>query len=367
MASRKRIWWGLLVVGLVGVNVWYRTRSHVEQRVHRGETMGSTFSVTWTEVASHPDVPGEVNALLAHLTDLMSTYDPKSQLSEFNRNASTDWVDVAPELAEVGAIAERASALSNGTFDITVKPLVALWGFGPDGARAAPTEAELSAAASHVGFRLLEVRQSPPALRKQHPELQVDLNGIAPGYAVDQIAALLARHGIRDYLIDVGGELRAAGHKPDRGKWRVAIEVPDTATAAVTSPTTTQVGATQVGAPQSSVGSASPTQVPDSVYDLEDTALATSGDYRNYYERDGKRLSHTIDPRTRRPIDHTLASVTVLAPTAAQADALATVLNVLGPDDAVTFANQHQLSALLLVRVAPQTFERRQTGWFVGK
>lgn len=327
---------GLLAV-LAAVNVWYLTRRSGEVRVYAGRTMGATFSVTWVETEPHLELPREVDALLDRLTHLTSTYEPNSQLSEFNHTESTAWFPVEPEVAEVVAIARRVSELSEGVFDVTVKPLVAAWGFGPDGVNVPPNEAALKGAAARVGFRRLEVRLSPPALRKQIPTLEVDLNGIVPGYAVDRIASLLEQHEVRDYLIDVGGELRAAGRKPDAA-WQVAIETPDSAT-----------------------------RVADSVYPLEDTALATSGDYRNYYERDGKRVSHTIDPRTLSPIQHHLASVTVLAATGAEADALATVLNVLGPDAGHVFAEKHSLATLMLVRVAPGVFERRQTGWFVGK
>jgi thiamine biosynthesis lipoprotein len=329
----------LVMVALVlaAVNVWYLTRDTSRVRVHRGETMGATFSVTWVESELGPDVPREVDELLRHLTQLTSTYDAKSQVSEFNRSQSTEWFAVAPEVAEVVSIARRVSELSDGVFDITVKPLVAAWGFGPDAQRDPPTEEALNAAASLVGFRRLEVQLEPPALRKRVAGLQVDLNGIVPGYAVDRLASLLARHGISNYLIEVGGELRAAGRKLDMD-WQVAIESPD-----------------------------SKDQLADSVYPLRNTALATSGDYRNYYERDGKRLSHTIDPRTRRPIEHALASVTVLAPTCAEADALTKVVSVLGPDAGRDFAEKHGLATSMLVRISPGVFERRQTGWFVGK
>lgn len=338
MVKRRSIFVAVVLLALLGVNYWYRGKPRGELRSHSGETMGSTFSVTWVENEPHPDVPEAVSALLGRITELMSTYDPKSQLSNFNRLANTEWFDVAPEVAEVLTEAQTVSDLSGGAFDVTVKPLVTAWGFGPGGAKTPPTDAQLYEATSLVGFRRLEVRQSPPALRKQIPGLQVDVNGIAPGYAVDKIAALLKVRGITNYLIDVGGELGISGEKAPGTKWKVAIEAPD-----------------------------SETRVADSVYELENTALATSGDYRNYYEREGKRISHTIDPRTSRPIEHNLASVTVLARTSAQADALATAVNVLGPEEGLAFASREHLSVLMLVRTASGTFERRRTGWFVSR
>lgn len=327
-----------LAASLIALNYWFYTREVRTAREHRGQTMGSTFSVTWVETEPHPDLPRRVDELLSRLTHLTSTYEEQSQVSQFNRAQVTSWVNVDADVATVVAIAQSTSELSDGAFDITVKPLVALWGFGPDAENHVPTAAALDAAAASVGFRRLEVRQSPPSLKKNVPELEIDLNGIVPGFAADKIAELFERAGVRDYLIDVGGELRAAGAKDSGEVWTLAIETPDSAERAA-----------------------------DSVYELTDVALATSGDYRNYYERDGKRLSHTIDPRTRRPIEHHLASVTVLAPTAAQADALATALNVLGPDAGLELARKHSLSVLMLVRAAPGTFERRASGYFAER
>jgi FAD:protein FMN transferase len=316
--------------------VWFcALRGRGELRSHRGTTMGSTFAVTWVESEAHPTIAQEVDELLAQITRLMSTYESDSQLSAFNRSTSTEWFEVAPSLAEVVTIAQSVSELSNGVFDITVKPLVAAWGFGPSGSPVPPTEAEFSNLAKLIGFQRLSVRLNPPALRKQAPEVQVDLNAIAPGYAVDQIAKLLVARGINDYLIDVGGELRASGRKSKNSQWQVAIELPD-----------------------------GKGQLFDASFDLEDMALATSGDYRNYIERDGKRLSHTLDPRTMRPIEHRLASVTVLAPTAAQADAWATALNVWGPDEGLRRAARNDWSVLMLVRTDDGGFEQRKNGHF---
>lgn len=328
----------LLAAVLIAINYWFYTREVRTVREHRGQTMGSTFAVTWVETAPHPELPQRVDELLTRLTGLTSTYDAQSQVSQFNRARVTSWVNVDADVAEVVALAQGISELSGGAFDITVKRLVALWGFGPGAEKNVPTEAALEAAAATVGFRHLEVQHTPPALRKTVPELEIDLNGIVPGYAADKIAELLEGLGVRDYLIDVGGELRVAGNKQAGRTWTAAIEMPD-----------------------------SPERVADSVFELTNTALATSGDYRNYYERDGTRISHTLDPRTHRPIEHRLASVTVLAPTAAQADALATALNVLGPDAGFELAQRHGLSVLMLVRSGPATFERLTSGYFAER
>lgn len=335
LAMRKYTLPLFVAVLVVASAAWYLTRSEARVQSYRGSTMGSTFAVTWVETQPHPSVAVEVDRMLARITQLMSTYDATSELSAFNRSTGTEWFAVAPELAEVVTIALRTSDLCDGVFDVTVNPLVAAWGFGPKASPTPPSDAELERIAEVVGYRLLSARIDPPALKKQVPGVQVDLNGIAPGYAVDQIAKQLVALGINDYLIDVGGELRAAGKKAASTPWRVAVEVPDTHT-----------------------------QPLDGAFALQDTALATSGDYRNYIERDGKRLAHTIDPRTRRPLEHHLASVTVLAPTAAEADALATALNVWGPDEGLKRAARHEWSVLMVVRTSGGAFEQRKTGLF---
>lgn len=337
--SRKLLLVVLVGLGLIGGSYWYSTRGRRgEIQVHQGQTMGSTFSVSWVDSKPHPDVPVEIDRVLQRVIDLMSTYDSDSELSRFNRSDSTDWFPVAPELVEVVTIAREISYESHGAFDVTVKPLVQAWGFGPNGASSPPTDAELHAASRRFGYWRLELRDNPPALRKQIPGLELDLNAIAPGYAVDRIAQALEARGITNYLVDVGGEIRVSGEKGGGAKWRIAVEMPDR-----------------------------DARTAESVYEFQNTAIATSGDYRNYYERDGKRVSHTIDPRKGRPIDHNLASVTVLSSSAARADALATALSVLGPDEAYALASRTHLSVLLLVRTAPGTFEHRRTGWFIGK
>lgn len=327
------------LLALLGIAYPNQSRSSSPARwpleMHSGKTMGSTFAVTWRSATRHADIPHAVDASLTRINHLMSTYDPRSELSRFNQNRGTDWFSVSQETAEVVSLSQEISELSAGGFDVTVKPLVASWGFGAGASKSVPNEQELDALRARVGYEKLAVRLTPPALRKSHPELEVDLSAIAPGYAVDKIVELLERVGIVDYLVDVGGELRMAGQKAPGVRWRVGIEMPD---------------AVERKAAAS--------------YELDTTALATSGDYRNYYELNGKRISHTIDPRTRHPIEHNLASITVLAPTAARADALATALNVLGPIRGFELAVQNGLSVFLLIRSSDGSFEHRATGLF---
>ena len=214
------------------------------------------------------------------------------------------------------------SAATNGAFDVTVGPLVNLWGFGPDGQVTEPPGAELIAVRLQaIGHELLHTDCSMPALRKDVPDIYVDLSAFAKGYGVDKLAALLDAADIHNYLVEIGGELRVRGTNASGNNWGIAIESPGKAGMAV-----------------------------HTVVSVTNTAVATSGDYRNYFEHDGRMYSHTIDPRTGYPVAHDAASVTVLAATAAFADAMATALLVMGPDDGIAYAEREGIAAVFLVR-----------------
>jgi thiamine biosynthesis lipoprotein len=289
----------------------------------RGETMGTTYSVQIVPPGDGPNtgrLSAQIDAVLEQVNARMSTYRPNSELSRFNATSSTDWFPVSAELAHVVRVARLVSEESAGAFDITVGPLVNLWGFGPGPARETPpTDAAIAEARARVGWQQLAVRDEPPALRKQRPDLYVDLSAIAKGYAVDRLAALIEGAGIQDYLVEVGGELRGRGRN-GRGKpWQIAIERPEVDERTVFR-----------------------------IVTLQDSGMATSGDYRNFFEVDGKRYSHTIDPAAGRPVTHQLASVTVLDDSAMFADAWATALLVLGPERGIAVANQLELAALFI-------------------
>lgn len=292
----------------------------------RGHTMGTSYSV---QIAPPPAV-GEREALqraitaeLARINAEMSTYDPASDLSRFNQADGTDWFPVPAELARVVTEAQRVSRLSDGAFDVTVGRLVNLWGFGPEHPpQRVPTPADIAKTLAETGYEKLAVRAEPPALRKTVPGVYVDLSAIAKGYAVDRLATVLSAHGYRNYLVEVGGELRAAGRHPER-PWRVAIERPESSTRAVFR-----------------------------VIELNDIAMATSGDYRNFFEQDGTLYSHTIDPHTGYPVDHLLASVSVLDASGMRADALATALLVLGPEAGLALAEEQGIAAFFIERLA---------------
>jgi thiamine biosynthesis lipoprotein len=294
-----------------------------------GPTMGTAYAVKLHDATAEVDAAAlklEIDALLERINDQMSTWRPDSELSRFNSNGGTDWFPVSAATAYVIEAAEGISVLSNGAFDVTVGPVVNLWGFGPDRNKAdPPSQEQIEKAMERVGYRQLAVRASPAALRKQRPDLYVDLSAIAKGFAVDEVSRLLDERNIQSYLVEIGGELRARGSKPDGSPWKVAIEQPLSSERSV-----------------------------QSIVSLGDHAIATSGDYRNYMEKDGKRYSHTINPRTGRPIAHGLASVSVITASAMRADALATAIMVMGPLEGYRLAIREALAVQLIIRSGDQ-------------
>jgi thiamine biosynthesis lipoprotein len=299
----------------------------------QGATMGTSYTVKLVELAGELEPAGiqaQIDVILENINRQMSTYLDDSELSRFNRSASTDWTDVSPQLAEVLEQAQQLSALTNGAFDVTVGPLVNAWGFGPaPGEDEMPAEQTIREAMSRVGYQALQVRRSPSAVRKDRPDLYVDLSAIAKGYAVDAVAGYLQALGVDDYMVEIGGEIRARGRNARDTLWRIAIETPS-----------------------------SGSRVLHTVIELDDVGIATSGDYRNYFEQAGRRYSHTIDPATGRPVTHGLASVTVADPSTMRADALATALMVLGPEAGYRFAEQHGLAAFFIVKGEDGFYDR---------
>ena len=299
-----------------------------------GSTMGTTFSV----VVAGADLDRAVlarlqltiDAELERVNDQMSTYRPDSELSRFNAGPTSPAVPVSPELCAVVRDAKAVSAASGGAFDVTVGPLVDAWGFGPgSGAgleqRRELTDNQIAILRDVVGDAKLSVDCEASTLGKSVAGLRVDLSAIAKGHGCDRVAAKLDEAGLRDYMVEIGGEVRVRGQNPEGEAWRVGVE----------RPTADAAGARAVQA----------------ILRVRDVSVATSGDYRNYWERDGVRYSHTIDPRTGRPIQHRLASATVIdARSAALADAWATALNVLGPDEGLALADDLGLAAYFLVR-----------------
>lgn len=302
-----------------------------------GQTMGTVYAI---RAVVSPDQPNqllalqdEIDAALVEINRQMSTYDPRSELSAVNQAPAGQWVTVSAELVQLLETARQISDQTQGAFDVTVGPVVNLWHFGPDKERKEfPTDEEIAAALKLVGYQQLETQVDPPAVRKPHDATYVDLSAIAKGYGVDEICRLLEEHGLRQYMVEIGGEVRTAGRKPNGQPWNIAIETPSDEGRRI-----------------------------ETIVGLTDQALATSGDYRNFFLHEGRRYSHTIDPQTGRPVEHDLASVSVLHAQCALADAYATALLVLGPDQGYNLAQEQGLAAYFQTRAADGSTSARAT------
>lgn len=273
-----------------------------------------------------------IDAELAAINRAMSTYDPRSELSEFNRRQDLGWVPASRGLLEVLDSASRISTSTQGAFDVTVGPLVDLWGFGPQyRTQRVPDNAAIERVRQSVGYQHIQTDPSAGAIRKKHSRTQVDLSAIAKGYGVDRVAMILDRHGVDDYLVEIGGEFRARGTTAAGRPWRIAIERP-----------------------------VEGRRVLGEIVVLENRAIATSGTTKDFFEQDGRHYSHSIDPTTARPVDYPPMAVSVVADTAMQADGWATALLVLGPQRGYEFAQARGLAALLVTASGP-TFDVRFT------
>ncbi|WP_370978510.1 FAD:protein FMN transferase [Agaribacterium sp. ZY112] len=290
----------------------------------QGQTMGTTYHaklVVKPEVdLEQEQLQQQLDALLVEINQSMSTYISDSELSRFNRAAVGEPFTVSTGLCEVLSDAGEIYHSSNRAFDPTVGPLVNLWGFGPEDRSAVPSAAERQSAMNQIGFDALGIHCDESYILK-NKALYVDLSAIAKGWAVDKLAQHFDSLGLVDYMVEIGGELRLSGVNGRSSNWRIAVEKPI-------------------------LGQGSAAQV----LSLTDVAVATSGDYRNYIERDGERFSHTLNPQTGMPITHKLASVTVVTETCSKADAWATALNVIGPDAGFELAEKEGLAAYFIVR-----------------
>lgn len=334
-----------MVVCLTSLAWWLATLGHTASdviRTLRGHTMGTTYVVHVVVPAGMNIKPlqQELETCLESINSRLSTWREDSEISQFNRCTQTAWFDVSRETAEVVAAGLAWAKETEGAFDVTVGPLVALWQFGPAARPEPPSPQEVAEVRQRVGWHGVEVRHEPPALRKLRPDVELDLSGIAKGYAVDEVARRLDRLGLTAYLVEIGGELRAKGTKPDGTTWRIGIETP-------------LVDQRRIGR----------------TLELSDVALATSGDYRLFREGGQGRWSHLIDPRSGLPVPQSLVSVTVLGENCQDCDALATALMVLGPERGWEWCLARDVAALWIVhdhgqfkeRFTP-AFARRMTG-----
>lgn len=290
-----------------------------------GQTMGGSYTVRLAGAALSPArldrLQADVQDALDAVDQRMSLYRPDSELMRFNRHAASTPLALSPELMTVLHAGQQVAELSGGAFDVTVAPLVLAWGFGSEARHGLPDAAVLQQRRANTGHRHLELDAARGLATKHLPGLQADLGGIAKGYGVDRAAAVLQAQGCAHYMVEVGGELRTAGRNAQGRPWQIGIEEPD-------------------AVPQRA----------RLVVPLSGAAMATSGDYRIYFEEGHRRYSHEIDPKSGEPIAHGLASVTVVAADCMQADALATALIVMGPGAGLVLARQQGIAAHFIVR-----------------
>lgn len=286
-----------------------------------GETMGTTYNVKVSEFRPIP-LKGDMEVLLKEVNRQMSTYLADSEISQFNHSTKGHKVVIAEGFRKVVSLAKDIFRRTDGAFDPTIGPIVNLWGFGPQGRpETIPSQDSLAKALQNVGFDHISLVGA--TLERQQDGVYLDLSAIAKGYGVDVLAQYLESRGIFNYMVEIGGELRTRGMKSQERPWLVGIEAPSSG------PRTLM-----------------------RVVNTRGRALATSGDYRNYYEKDGVRWTHILDPRTGKPVAHGLASVSVLADTCAEADGLATAMMVLGPEKSMALARRDNLPLFMIIRQA---------------
>jgi len=290
-----------------------------------GFTMGTSYNIKLNHETDDIDsklLKSEIDRILLQINNQMSTYQEDSELSKINQSRSLEWINISADLFTVINTALSISNKTTGAFDITIGPIVNLWGFGPtEQPEQIPTDENIAATLDSTGYQYLHLRKSPLALKKDKEDIYIDLSGIAKGYAVDKIAAHLDQEAINNYMIEIGGEIKAKGVNHQNTPWQIGIEKPVFKHRSV-----------------------------QEIINLDNLAMATSGDYRNYFEENGIYYSHAINPKTGRPVAHQLASVTIFQETAMDADALATAWLIMGPEAGMQLAEQENWAAVFIVR-----------------
>ncbi|KIC40555.1 thiamine biosynthesis protein ApbE [Ruegeria sp. ANG-R] len=289
-----------------------------------GETMGTTFNITAIgDDLDEAALGTAVQETLAQVNAKMSNWDPASEVSTFSASTSTDPIPVSDEFALVIEAANEVHAKSDGTFDVTLGPLIELWGFGPRKPEdPVPADADIEAALAQVGqARLLTLDSAAGTLAKSDADVGVNLSAIAKGYGIDAVAERLREAGIENYMVEIGGDLVAMGQNDKGESWQIGIEKPETGAQGI-----------------------------QLIVPLDNLGMATSGDYKNFFEQDGVRYSHIIDPTTGRPITHRTTSVTALAENAMMADAWATAMLALGQERGLELAEKHKLAVFFISR-----------------
>ncbi len=307
-----------------------------------GSTMGTTYHIIIVgdaiDARGRSAIATSVDSVLLDFNRILSTYEDQSEISRFNRNESIYPIPVSPKLHQVVKAGQAFCESSNGAFDITVMPIVNFFGFGfKPGENRFPTVEEIDSWLQLTGCDKLEVGDS--TLKKADPRISIDLSAIAKGDGCDYIAKFLKDRGHENIFVEIGGEIVAQGFNKKDEPWKIGIDRP-----------------TLGGAPGADL---------QHVIQLTDKAIASSGDYRNYREVEGQRISHTIDARTGSPIAHNLASVSVIANTCLLADGMATAVMVMGQEEGLSWLEEMtDVEGLLITREADGSFREFMTSGF---
>ncbi len=343
------------LIALLAAMGWMMLKSHLfkpELYKTGGDTMGTKYHVIvcadsgwgWERTAT------AIENELVRVNGLMSTFIPDSEISKFNDNPSTDWIEVSPEMVKMVKLSKEASKIVDGKFDITVGPLVDLWGFGkkPRKLTAPPAPADIAMTQLACGLDKIDFQENPPALKKKVPGLRIDLSGVAKGYGVDCVAKVLGDRGYKNYMIEIGGETRTRGHKvvlQDKKSWFSAEKQSLPWYIGVEQPTPVEMFEMPTVALK---------------INLNDHAMATSGDARNYHEIGGQHYTHIIDPVTGEALTpeqlgtgvdgEETGSVSVIADTCAEADSLATGFFLLDVRRGIETADRNELAVAYLIR-----------------
>lgn len=308
-----------------------------------GATMGTRYHISIIQNEVKLDKKAlhyAIKQRLEQINQSMSTYRENSEISRFNHSRTANWFPISDDFFQVMTQAITAYKDTQGAFDPSIYPLVYLWGFAKKIKFKPPSKRQIQTALNRTGFQHMKLRLSPPAIAKQKISLALDLSAIAKGYAVDVISELLLSKGLSNHLVEIGGEIQAHGTNSNQSAWKIAIEHPASVQ------THTQVNT-----------------VIKSIH-LNNQALATSGNYRNFYEYKGKQYAHTLDPKTGYPVQTHLVSITVLHPSSLWADAMATAMMVMGKEKALRFADQKKLAVFMVTYTEKDQYQTLTNHYF---
>ena len=288
-----------------------------------GATMGTSYSIKCVvgEEIREQNLQKAIDKLLVQFDADLSSWNPHSWISKFNNSSSTEWQSAPPSVLNIVEKSIDLFKRSRGAFDITLSPLIERWGFGAGERTSIPTDQELGVLLAQCGSQHLEVDVVQQKIRKKIPQLSINASAIAKGYGVDLVSQVLIQKGISQFMVEIGGEVRCQGHPLDKEAWHIGIQQPDPAL------TNHMIG----------------------IVPLKNFALATSGDYRNFFKVENQIYNHILDPMSGRPVQHSLCSATVLAPNCALADGLATTCLVLGTQLSLQWIKQFPNCSVLLV------------------